>query len=465
MAVVRWLLVGAAALAAAGAWIHHGLPARAASVARFACPMHPAVVSDQAAQCPVCGMDLVPVAAKRRSDAPRAEPGTAADLTHRFTCPMHPGFVTSDAEARCPECGMRLVPVPARDHPAPADAPGAVELSAGQMQLIGLRTAAARRDSFAPAIRAVGFVTADEAAQVSVSARFSGWVESVPAPRTGQPIEKGAVLATLYSPETLSAQQVFLSTRHWSERPGSALEEDARRKLLYLGIAPEDVERIGRKGEVETAVPVRAPARGYLARRGVVRGAYVQAGTELFQIVDLTAVSVLVDVAEGEAGRVGAGQPATFEAAAWPGETFRGRIDYVYPGVNPASRTLQARIALPNPDLRLRPGMFGQVSVEAPPEEALLVPRDALVDLGDEQYVFVAPAPGRFVPRRVRAGWTGDDEVVVREGLAEGEQVVAAASFLLDSESRLRAALDETSPRAPDQASAAIPAQARPHAP
>lgn len=464
MAGVRWALVAIAALAAAGAWIHHGTrpgpAAQAAEAARYSCPMHPAVISSGPGQCSICGMDLVPVEAGR----PDAAAAAGAVPSPRYSCPMHPGFLTDDPDAHCPECGMRAVPR-AQAAPGAAPGPGEVVIAEDRIQLMGLRTTPAVREPLPRAIRTVGFVTADEAGLVSVSARFSGWIESLGALRTGQQVEKGAVLATIYAPETLSAQQVFLSAVRWSDRPDGALQRDARQKLLLLGIASQDIDGMARTGQARTAVPVRAPAGGYVARKAVVRGAYVQAGTELFTIVDLSTVWVLVDVSEDEVALVSAGQPSSFEVSAWPGESFRGKIDFVYPAMNPGSRTLQARIALPNPGLRLRPGMFGDVTLEARPEEALVVPRDALVDTGDAQYVFVARAPGRFAARRVRAGWSGAEKVVIREGLAEGEQVVIAATFLLDSESRLRSALDAAGATAPGAPAEEVPAAAAPPSP
>jgi Cu(I)/Ag(I) efflux system membrane fusion protein len=150
---------------------------------------------------------------------------------------------------------------------------------------------------------------------------------------------------------------------------------------------------------------------------------------------------VLADVYEAEIGRVKVGQRATLELAAWPGETFTGRVTFLYPALNTGSRTLQARLEFRNPGLRLRPGMYGDVTLDVGATEAVVVPREALVDTGDLQYVFVARGGGRFEPRRVRSGLSSDGEVAILAGLAEGETVVTTAAFLLDSESRLRAAL------------------------
>jgi membrane fusion protein, copper/silver efflux system len=466
MALVRWGLVVLMAFAAAGAWVHHASSSGVHSAARdrFHCPMHPSVVMEHEGECPICGMDLVPfdeasAPPVRTASAERPAPAPAGRAS-RFTCPMHLAFVTEDPKARCPDCGMKLVPAGSG---ADVDASGGpvlgladVDLTQDRIQLSGLRTAVAAREPLSTTIRTVGFVTATERGLVSVTARFSGWIESLGVGETGQLVEKGAVLAAVYSPEMLSAQQVFLNAVRWSgeRRPGSTpssaspsgpasdLERDARQRLELLGIAAEDVRAIQESGQTQRAVSLRAPARGYIARKNAVRGVYVQPGSELFQIADLSTVWVLADVYESEIGRVKVGQQAQLELAAWPGESFPGRVTFIYPALNTGSRTLQARIELRNPGLKLRPGMYGDVALALDAAEAVTVPRNALVDTGELQYVFVSKGQGRFSPRRVRAGWSGDGKVAILEGLEPGERVVTTANFLLDSESRLRAALD-----------------------
>jgi Cu(I)/Ag(I) efflux system membrane fusion protein len=486
MGIVRWSLVGLMAVAAAAAWIHHATSGGVLSHAeRYHCPMHPTVVATAGGECPICGMDLVLVAPGagegggerggghaghgEAAGAPAAAGPSAAHGAPAgplYECPMKcdPKFVTPDPKARCPVCGMKLAPVaPAVDAPAaaPEGVPGLapVDLTVDRIQLMGMRTAAARRAPLSASLRTVGFVTAPEGGLVSVTTRFTGWIESLGASETGQAVARGQILATVYSPEMINAQQVFLNAIRWSDRREGAtqgvagptptaspqlasdLERDARVRLEQLGFAREDIDAIARTGKPTSGVNVRSPVRGYVARRSAIKGLYVQPGTELFQIADLSRVWVLADVYEGEIGRVAVGQKATLALAAWPGETFTGRVTFLYPAINTGSRTLQARLEFPNPGLRLRPGMYGDVTLEVGASEAVVVPREALVDTGEVQYVFVARGGGRFEPRRVRVGLGGEGQVAILSGLAEGESVVTSAAFLLDSESRLRAAL------------------------
>ncbi|HET8541978.1 MAG TPA: efflux RND transporter periplasmic adaptor subunit [Anaeromyxobacter sp.] len=490
-AIVRWSLVGLMAVAAAGAWIHHVATGGIVDVARtrYRCPMHPTVVMEQKGECPICGMDLVAAtdadehAAHERQETPAREAGehggmagaapaagpqaaTPIPMAHgtlpraEYTCPMHPAFVTDDPKVRCPECGMKLVPKNADAAPehaaiAAEGVPGLkpVELSVDRIQLIGMKTAVAMREPLAASIRTVGFVTASEKGVVSVNARFSGWIESLGAGDTGQFVEKGAVLATLYSPDAIGAQQQFLAAARWAEGkpatppgspavPADSYGRDNRQRLVLLGFASEDIDAIAAAGVPSQTVNLRAPVRGYIAKKAALRGVYVQPGTELFQIADLSTVWLIADVYETEIGRVKVGQKAVLELPAYPGERFAGKVTFIYPALAAGSRTLQARIEFRNSGLKLRPGMYGDVTLDLGDQHAIVVPAEALVDTGEIQYVFVSKGGGRFEPRRVRAGWSGGGRVAVLEGLAEGERVVTTANFLLDSESRLRAAIE-----------------------
>ena len=442
-AVVRWALVALMAFAAGGAWVYHGTSEGlgSGSEVRYHCPMHPTIVQARRGECPICGMDLVPMAA--------AGAATSA-AAGEYTCPMHPTFVTTDPKARCPECGMKLVPWSA--DAAPRAPPGLVpvELSADRIQLIGMRTAVATRAPLPASVRTPAFVAATEGGLVSVTARYTGWIESTAADETGRAVEKGDVLATVYSPELIAALQSLTAAARWSGRSAAAAgapvgptdaSRDARQRTELLGLARQDVDAIAASGEIPQTVPIRAPARGHIARKSAVRGGYVTPGTELFQIADLSTVWAVADVYESELGRVKVGQRAVLELPAWPGERFSGRITFVSPALAAGSRTLQARIELRNPSLKLRPGMYGDVTIDLGTRSAVTVPADALVDTGELQYVFVSRGSGRFEPRRVRAGWRGGGRVALLSGVADGERVVTTANFLLDSESRLRAAI------------------------
>jgi Cu(I)/Ag(I) efflux system membrane fusion protein len=273
-------------------------------------------------------------------------------------------------------------------------------------------------------------------------------VEDLRVRESGQRVTRGQILGTIYSPDLISAQQVFLSTRLLADRAqaqptaaGPAFQTDPLKRLDFLGVAQQDIDRLARSRKVENTLPFRSPVTGYVARKIEAPGAYVQPGTELFRIADLSTVWLTAEVTERDAKRVRVGQRVTFFPAVGSGETYAGTVELVYPALDPESRMQSIRVLLPNEALELRPGMSGDVVIAVDSAEGLTVPRDALVETGELQYVFVSKDGGRFEPRVVHVGTRGHDHVVLLDGVAEGERVVTTANFMIDAESRVRAAV------------------------
>jgi Cu(I)/Ag(I) efflux system membrane fusion protein len=374
---------------------------------------------------------------------------------------MHPEETGMSAKDRCPLCKMFLQPketIPALATKPPLDTtkpldklgvmgvPGLVpvELSQDRVQLAGVRTEKVTRQSLQTELRTVGSLAAAEESLAHVHTRFSGWIEQVFVMQTGDRVEKGQELATIYSPELLAAQQEFLNARRWAAQgsPNGGLEADARQKLELLGISEPEIAEIEKSGKPQRAMKIRSPVQGHVISRSALPGLYVQTGAELFQVADLSKVWLLADIYEAEIGRVKMGQTATLSLQAYPGETFSGRVQFIYPTLNAETRTLRVRLAFKNADLRLKPGMFGDVALQLAKADGLVVPSDAVVDTGETQYVFLAREGGRFEPRRVRVGARLGERTQVLSGVAEGDLVVTTANFLIDSESRLRAAIE-----------------------
>jgi membrane fusion protein, copper/silver efflux system len=460
MAVFRWLLVIAMAIIALAAlehrygWLGGGQSAGAAVL--YYCPMHPGVQQDHPGDCPICGMTLVlKTKAGPATAPPPASSAVAAAGPGAYWCPMHPEVTSDDPAARCEKCGgMKLVPKPVAP---PADAQGVpglvpVTLTPERVQLIGMRTALVTREPLAAELRTVGMVTATESGLAVVQTRFAGWIEAVRVAQTGQRVARGQVVATVYSPELLAAQQEHLNALRWA-RTGDAgptlasgLVDDSRARLELLGIGPAEIEQLERAGQPIRAIPVRSPVGGTITARSAVEGLYVQPGTALFQVADLSRVWVVADVYEHELGRVKIGQKASIDLAAYPGESFTGKVAFIYPTLNAATRTLRVRIDLRNPGQRLKPGMYGNVTVQLDRAEALVVPTEALIDTGALQYVFIAKPGGTYEPRRVTTGARAGGKVELVAGVAAGESVVSSANFLLDSESHLQATLRGDAP-------------------
>jgi Cu(I)/Ag(I) efflux system membrane fusion protein len=323
-----------------------------------------------------------------------------------------------------------------------------VDLSPERIQLMGMRTASVTRESRGGELRALGTITASEKGLARVETRFAGWVETLAVAETGTRVKRGQLLATVTSPDLAAAQQEFLLATTWSragalpDSPTVDLAGPARGRLALLGLTAGDIARLEKTRTPLRTLEVRSPAAGVVTRRSVVEGSYVQPGSELFEIADLSTVWVLADIYEHDLARVSEGQPAQLELAAYPGERFAGKVGFLSPTVDPQSRTLRIRLTFKNPDLRLRPGLYGNVVLTLPPTEGLFVPREAVVDTGAARYLFVAQPGGRFEPRKVKLGARAGDRVQVTEGVHEGEIVVTTANFLLDSESRLRSAIE-----------------------
>ena len=403
------------------------------------------------------------------------DPSSAArrkhDATTLYRCPMHPNY-TSDKPSDCPICGMKLEAVETEDglaHDTHAgDVPGlvTVQIPAARTQLIGVRLAQVERGSLGDGSPLVGFVSPDETRLRRVQLRVSGWIQSVAMDRTGESVRAGQPMLSLYSPELHQSEQEYLIAL--GEGQGMAghdagAHDASRERLRLLGVPDDEVLRLERERTASSSLAIKSPVTGTVLERNVVQGQYVGADTPLFTIADLSRVWVLLDLYEIDMGRVRVGDRARFTADGLPGRVFNGAIDFIYPTVSSETRTLKARLSLDNRDGMLRPGMYGQVDVATRKGVGvLMVPSEAVINTGEVSYVFIARGDGRYEPRRVWTGRGDGDKVTVLRGLAAGDTVVASASFLIDSESRLKAAIAGINGGAEPNKGAAPPAGGTP---
>ncbi len=385
----------------------------------------------------------------RPAGAPEGAPAA------KFHCPMHP-TVVSDRPGDCPICGMRLVPFePATPEASPAAAPperAPVRLPASQLARVGARTAPVTRAPFLREIRAAGRVAVDETRVRTITSKTAGFVERLWAGATGDRVRAGEPLLEVYSPELYAAQQelaVAVAARGRlaaSRDPsvaasGDELVASARRRLALLDVPPGRIAEIEAGGEPRRTVVLDAPISGTILRRDVTPGMRIGPEAPLLQVADLSSVWVVASVFEYELPYVREGQRAAVALAYVPGRTFEGRVSKVYPTLDPASRTAQVRVELPNRSGELKPDMFGDVVLEADLGERVSVPSEAVLDTGVRTVVFVDRGEGLFEPREVTTGLRLPDRVEILAGVAPGESVLAAGTFFVDSESKLRAAL------------------------
>ena len=409
-------------------------------------PTDPTYVRTQPGKDPK-GQDLMPVYAEK------PDPGAPAKKDRKvkyWISPMDPGYV-SDKPGKAP-CGMDMIPVYETEGGAQAE--GTIAVDANTLQSMGVRTAKAEVRQLSRAIRAVGIINYDETKLTVVNTKVNGWVDRLYVKITGEPIRRGQPLLSIYSPELVSTQREYLlalkNLKTLKDSPYPEVKESAqrlveasRRRLEYWDVGRGQIENLEKTGEVKKDLTLTSPVRGIVMKRMVTQGQYIQAGMPLLEVVDLSTVWVDAQVYEYELPWVKVGQHAEMTLAYIPGETLHGKVQYIYPYLSGTTRTARVRLSLPNPGIRLKPEMYGQVVIQAPLSRPVVaVPAEAVLDSGEKQMVFLALGKGQFEPRAVKVGMEGADgwrEVL--EGLKGGEDIVTSAQFLLDSESRTREAI------------------------
>jgi Cu(I)/Ag(I) efflux system membrane fusion protein len=330
---------------------------------------------------------------------------------------------------------------------AVADSARPVALDPKEAGRIGVTYAVATAGPLEHTVRAVALVTFDERRVRTVTTRLEGFVERLSADYTGRYVRAGEPLLALYAPMAVATQQELVLARRLEqdvaagtpEAQASARSgvEAARQRLRLWEVPPETIAEVERTGAVQRTVTLRAPFAGYLIEKSVLLGQRVMPGDPLYKVADLSVVWLEGEIFERDlpALRVGGEAMATFQAL--PGTERRGRIRYIYPTLNPETRTARVRVELANRDLALKPGMYATLRFSGPIAEGLSVPRSAVVVTGRRNLVFLKAADGRFVPREVELGITADDRAQILGGLAAGDTVVASATFLIDAESNL----------------------------
>ena len=406
------LLIGGALALNTGLipWQMGATAAGGKSVPKYHCPMHPSVVSDRPGTCPICSMDLVPI-------------GSAGD------------HASDDG----PKSGVRGMAV--------------VSIAPETRQIMGLKLGVIEKRHMAREVRTSARIVADETRLWRVTTKIDGWVDKLFVAYTGQEVKKGDPLLTIYSPAIVAAQEEYVLALR--ERGAGTLAQSSRRRLELLDISAGQIQELARTGQVKKDVTLYAPASGVVTGRDVLAGQKIMAGDPLMVIADLSVVWGEADIYQSDLPYVKTGMPLELSLPYWPGKIFNGKVIFVSPTLDSESRTLRARLEIPNSEALLKPGAYGDAQLYYELGEKLSIPASAVMVGGKHAYAFHDLGDGHLVPAEIKLGARCDDYYELLSGLNEGDKVVTSANFLVDSESNLKAAMDALAGSEPADASGA----------
>ncbi len=414
----------------------------------YSCGMHPNVIQRGPGICPICNMKLTPLKADDGGEGDSG--GSKQRKVLYWRAPMNPNYI-SDKPGKSP-MGMDLVPVYADEEWS--SSAHIIRIDPVTIQNMGIRTAALRRGPLVKTIRTVGRVDYDEQLVTFINTKFEGWIEKLHVDETGQFVDKGQLLFDVYSRELYSAQKEYLAAIEGLGRMSqgtlpSAKQEQERLidsaviKLQYLDVTDEQIDALKDSKQIQKIVAIHSPSRGIVTDKMVLEGMYVKPGMRLYTIADLSRVWVYMDIYEYQLPWIRVGQTAEMTLSYIPGRVFEGQVVYIYPYLEKQTRVIKVRLEFDNPAMELKPNMFANVTLAAElRRDALLIPREAYIDSGTRQVVFVDRGKGKFEPREIQVGVEAEDDMVeVLYGLDEGEVVVTSGQFLLDAESKLKEAI------------------------
>jgi len=373
-----------------------------------------------------------------------------------YTCTMHP-YIIREKPGTCPVCGMELVkkitatPVAgastAKEAPLSATS-SSVSLSPAQLVTANVATLEVKPEPLAKEVAAVGIVQYDQSRQAKVTAWIAGRIDRLNVNAVGAPVSRENPIAELYSPDLVATQQEYLmalksreqlrnSTITSVSETGETVVTSAKQRLRLFGLKESQIAELERNGKPSAKVSIYSPFSGVVIEKMVQQGQYVNTSDVLFSIADLSGVWVELEVYENQFRNIRIGQPVEIRSQSLPGTTLTGRVSLVYPFLDPKTRTVKVRVALPNPGMKLKPEMFVNALIKVPLAEGIAVPVTAVMDSGRRQVVWVEREPGRFESRNVVVGDRIGDRIQILSGLTQGEKVVISGGYLIDSESQL----------------------------
>jgi Cu(I)/Ag(I) efflux system membrane fusion protein len=401
------------------------------------------------------GMDYLPVYEDEEDGAKPASAAPPAKSKGKILYYRNPmGLPDTSPVPKKDSMGMDYIPVYENEE---SDDGKTIKISLAKVQKLGVESAPVERRSLGRTIRAVGTVQANERGLFVFNTKFEGWIDKLHVNATGETVHRGEPLMEVYAPDLVVAEQEYLlAWRALQRMAGASSETRAAAKqlsdasLLRLhnwDISADQLKQL-ETGKVSRTLTLRSPADGVVLEKTAVEGMRFMAGDPLYRIADLSTVWLIAEVFEQDLGAIRQGQEATITVNSYPGATFSGKVDFIYPTVSQETRTGKVRVLVPNADQRLKPGMYANVALDATMGDSpvLAVPESAIIDSGVKQSVLIDRGEGKFEPREVKLGAHADRYYEVREGLKDAERVVTSANFLIDAESNLRAAFKTFTP-------------------
>ncbi len=364
--------------------------------------------------------------------------------------PMNPS-VTSPVPVK-DDMGMPYVPVYAEDYTETTDVAGTVKIDPITVQNIGVRTAQVKKDVLSHVVRAVGRVDYDEERIVRLHPKVEGWIETMRVDKTGEEVKSNQDLLSIYSPQLVVSQQEYILALHNLNaleqspiedirRGAEELVHSSRERLKLLDVSEHQLHDLTHHHNIHKSLHIHSPAEGIVVHIGAREGQYVTPATEIYMIADLSTVWVYADIYENELPWVKEGDLVEMHVTGVPGRIFKGHLAFIFPYAEAKTRTIKVRLAFGNAELLLKPDMFAEVTIYASKQEsALVIPSEAVIRSGTRKKVLVVRGAGKFEPRTITTGLSSDGKIIVLNGLAEGEEIVISAQFLIDSESKLREA-------------------------
>ena len=407
-------------------------------------PMDPTYISDKPGKSPM-GMDLIPV---YEDEVETTEEKTSDIAGEYYTCPMHPEIVSKEP-GECPICGMDLVKKEVKTE-------AVVTLSPSVIQKIAVRTAIVEKRALKKVIRTVGRIDYNETNIFNINTKIEGWVEELYVNYTGQVVERGQPLIDIYSPELVNTQEEYLLALKSKEslksskfpeisRGVNELLNSTRRRLKLWDITDEQIETLEKtKKKTKKKMTIHSPVKGIVLEKNVLEGGYVKSQIPIYKIADISNIWVYADIYEYELPWIKIGQTVKMTLSYYPGKTFIGRITFIYPYLEKNTRTVKVRLEFDNPELILKPDMYANIDIESEITKAgIAVPTEAIIRSGERNIVIVDLGGGSFEPRNIGLGAEAEGYYQILNGLQAGERIVTSSQFLIDSESKLKEAINK----------------------